>query len=76
MKFLHFSITTVALAALTLLTACQDNKIEPVAAVPSPIIQNNQLRYPANHPQLVLLVTTTAAAASGRRRVRVPSPNW
>ena len=63
MKFLHFSITAVALAALTLLTACQDNKIEPVAAVPSPIIQNNQLRYPANHPQLVLLVTTTAAAA-------------
>ena len=62
MKSLHFSITAVAMAALTLLTACQD-KTEPVAAAPAPIIQNNQLRYPANHPQLVLLVTTPAAAA-------------
>lgn len=63
MKSLHFSITAMALAALSLLTACQDNKTESVAAVPSPIIQNNQLRYPASHPQLALLVTTPAVTA-------------
>jgi len=49
----------VSLAALA---ACQD-KAEPVAAAPMPIIQNNQLRYPAGHPQLPLLVSTPAAAA-------------
>jgi cobalt-zinc-cadmium efflux system membrane fusion protein len=50
------------MAALALLTACQD-KQEPVAAAPMPIIQNNQLRYPAGHPQLPLLVTTAAVQA-------------
>lgn len=62
MKSLHLSMTAIGLAALTLLSACQD-KPEPVAGVPAPIIQNNQLRYPAGHPQLQLLVTTPAAAA-------------
>lgn len=63
MKSLHFSITSAALAALTLLTACQDNKTEPVATVSPPIIQNNQLRYPSGHPQLHLLVSTPALEA-------------
>lgn len=51
----------IALAAATLV-ACQD-KPEPVAAAPLPIIENNQLRYPAGHPQLQLLVTTQAVQA-------------
>lgn len=60
MKTLHTPLAVVALAALTLLGACQD-KPEPVAAAPLPIIQNKQLRYPAGHPQLALLVSTAAA---------------
>ena len=59
MKTLHTPLAIVALAALTLLGACQD-KAEPVAAAPLPIIQNKQLRYPAGHPQLPLLVSTAA----------------
>ena len=47
------------LAALTTLTACQD-KHEPATSVPLPIIENNRLRYPAEHPQLKLLVSVTA----------------
>lgn len=62
MKTLHTPITVLALAALTLLGACQD-KAEPVAAAPLPIIQNKQLRYPAGHPQLALLVSTAAKPA-------------
>ena len=54
--------TLIAIASLAVLAACQD-KAEPVAATPMPIIQNNQLRYPAGHPQLPLLVSTPAAAA-------------
>ena len=54
--------TLIAIVSLVGLTACQD-KAEPVAATPMPIIQNNQLRYPAGHPQLPLLVSTPAAAA-------------
>jgi cobalt-zinc-cadmium efflux system membrane fusion protein len=54
---------TLGLILLTLLSACQD-KPEPVAAAPLPIIENQQLRYPAQHPQLPLLVTEPARAAS------------
>lgn len=54
--------TLIAIVSLAALAACQD-KAEPVAATPMPIIQNNQLRYPAGHPQLPLLVSTPAAAA-------------
>ena len=61
-KTLHTPITVLALAALTLLGACQD-KAEPVAAAPLPIIQNKQLRYPAGLPQLALLVSTAAKPA-------------
>lgn len=48
----------IALASASLL-ACQD-KPEPVAAVAPPIIEQQQLRYPAGHPQLPLLVTAPA----------------
>jgi membrane fusion protein, heavy metal efflux system len=61
-KTLHTPLAVMALAALTLLGACQD-KAEPVAAAPLPIIQNKQLRYPAGHPQLPLLVSTAATKA-------------
>jgi membrane fusion protein, heavy metal efflux system len=54
--------TLIAIVSLAALAACQD-KAEPVAATPMPIIQNNQLRYPAGHPQLPLLVSTPAVAA-------------
>jgi cobalt-zinc-cadmium efflux system membrane fusion protein len=61
-KPLHTPIAILSLAALTLLGACQD-KAEPVAAAPLPIIQDKQLRYPAGHPQLPLLVSTAALQA-------------
>ena len=48
--------------ALALLAGCQD-KTEPVANTPLPIIENNQLRYPAGHPQLRLLETAVAVQA-------------
>lgn len=54
--------TLIAIVSLVGLTACQD-KAEPVAGTPMPIIQNDQLRYPAGHPQLPLLVSTPATAA-------------
>lgn len=62
MKTLRTPITLLSIAALALLVACQD-KHEPVATAPMPIIQNNQLRYPAGHPQLPLLVSTPATNA-------------
>ena len=62
MKTLRTPITLLSIAALALLAACQD-KHEPVATAPMPIIQNNQLRYPAGHPQLPLLVSTPATQA-------------
>ncbi len=61
--FLRALMPTLGLVLLTLLSACQD-KPEPVAAAPLPIIENQQLRYPAQHPQLPLLVTEPARAAS------------
>ena len=54
--------TLIAIVSLAALSACQD-KTEPVAATPMPIIQDKQLRYPAGHPQLPLLVSTPASAA-------------
>lgn len=54
--------TLIAIMSLATLAACQD-KAEPVAAAPMPIIQNDQLRYPAGHPQLPLLVSTPATTA-------------
>jgi cobalt-zinc-cadmium efflux system membrane fusion protein len=60
--FLKKFPSLIAIVSLAALAACQD-KAEPVAATPMPIIQNNQLRYPAGHPQLPLLVSTPAVAA-------------
>ena len=56
-------LAALVLALLSLLAACQD-KTEPVASAPLPIIENKQLRYPAGHPQLQLLVTEAAKEAS------------
>lgn len=58
----HAVKLSLALTAV-LLAACQD-KPEPSAAPPLPIIEQSQLRYPAGHPQLKLLVTASAEAAS------------
>ncbi|MEN9888003.1 MAG: hypothetical protein RL559_40, partial [Pseudomonadota bacterium] len=51
----------IALTAASLV-ACQD-KAEPTTAAPLPIIDHQQLRYPAGHPQLKLLVTAEALPA-------------
>lgn len=64
-------IPHLGLALLILLSACQD-KPEPTAAPPLPIIENHQLRYPAQHPQLKLLVTE-AAKASSQFEVELPA---
>ena len=53
----------MALAVLALLSACQEPPSEPLVTSTSPIIQNQQLRYPADHPQLLLLTTTPATRA-------------
>ena len=52
----------LGLALLGMLSACQD-KPESVAATPLPIIDKQQLRYPAGHPQLKLLVSEAAKEA-------------
>ena len=56
---------------LALLTACQDAPA-PTAAPAQPIIQNNQIRYPADHPQLTLLQTADVASAHNLR-VELPA---
>lgn len=55
-------IPALGLSVLALLSACQD-KTEPAAVAPLPILENQQLRYPAGHPQLKLLVTAEAVLA-------------
>ena len=57
--------------ALTLLVACQEAPA-PVAALSQPIIQNNQIRYPADHPQLALLASEAVAPAT-LLRVELPA---
>lgn len=60
MKFLsHFSVTLLVLVGLV---ACSEAPA-PAPAAPQPILQGNQLRFPAGHPQLALLSLTTAVAA-------------
>lgn len=53
----------LGLALLALLSGCHDAPM-PTAAPPLPIIENQQLRYPAQHPQLPLLLTQAAKASS------------
>ena len=63
-------LAALGLALLGLLAACQD-KTEPAAAAPLPIIDKQQLRYPADHPQLKLLI---AEAAKDARTFEVELP--
>ena len=62
---------TVLACVLSLLSACQDAPV-PAAAPGQPIIQNNQIRYPADHPQLALL-TTQAAKLATNLKVELPA---
>ncbi|MDI9331757.1 MAG: efflux RND transporter periplasmic adaptor subunit [Alphaproteobacteria bacterium] len=57
--------------SLGLLGACQDAPT-PLAAPSQPIIQNNQIRYPADHPQLTLL-GTEAVAPAHNLRIELPA---
>ncbi len=59
-KFLsHFSVTLLVLVGLV---ACSEAPA-PAPAAPQPILQGNQLRFPAGHPQLSLLTLTAAVPA-------------
>ena len=55
----RFLIPSLVLSALAL-AACSEAPA-PVPATPAPILQGNQLRFPADHPQLALLGVATAA---------------
>ncbi len=55
-------LQAACLSALAFLSACQD-KTGPAATIPQPIIESNRLRYPAEHPQLKLLVSVAAKSA-------------
>ena len=57
------ALSLVALTALSLLVACTEAPPPPAAEV-RPIIQGNQLRFPAGHPQLSLLKSTAAVQAT------------
>lgn len=61
--FCRRALTLAVMLTTAWLVACQD-KPEPAAAAPLPIIEHQQLRYPADHPQLKLLVTASAEAVS------------
>ena len=54
-------LSVLSLVALTLL-ACTEAPA-PKQETPAPIVQGNQLRFPAGHPQLALLALTAAAPA-------------
>lgn len=53
----------ISLLALVALAACTEAPPPPAAEV-RPIIQGNQLRFPAGHPQLTLLKSTAAVQAT------------
>lgn len=53
---------TVVLTAVALF-GCTDTP-SPVASPAGPVIQNDQLQYPPDHPQIALLSTTKATEAS------------
>ena len=60
------TLTSGTLLALSLLAGCNDAP-PPAAEAPTPILQDNQLRFPPGHPQLALL--GIANAAPGKRIV-------
>jgi membrane fusion protein, heavy metal efflux system len=62
MKQTHFVLLITAALSAALLSACHDAPTHKVES-PAPIVQNNQLRFPPNHPQLALLGVTAATAA-------------
>ena len=53
--------SALAMAVLVYAVMSQEAPIKPPA--PQPIVQGQQLRFPAGHPQLALLGTTEAKAA-------------
>lgn len=59
---LTFTRPLLLALAIAALSACQ-NKSEPTPTIPQPIIESNRLRYPAEHPQLKLLVSVAAQPA-------------
>lgn len=63
------SALVIALQAL-LLVACHEAPA-PKTEAPSPIVQNNQIRFPPNHPQLALLGIT---AASNTKAINIELP--
>lgn len=61
MKQTHFVLLITAALSAALLSACHEAPVQKVEA-PAPIVQNNQLRFAPNHPQLALLGITAASA--------------
>ena len=53
----HLLSVSLSLAGLLGLSACHEAPPH-MAATPQPIVQNNQLRFPSEHPQLALLVAS------------------
>lgn len=62
--------TTPLILAALLLSACSEQQ-QPRPEAPAPIVQDQQLRFPAAHPQLKLL---TLAAAEQARPVTIDLP--
>lgn len=61
MKHTHIkALSACAVLVLTLVTGCSEAPA-PAAQPAAPIVQGNQLRFTAGHPQLALLGLTTAA---------------
>ena len=54
------ALTACAMLVLTLLAGCSEAPV-PAAQPAAPIVQGNQLRFTAGHPQLALLGLTAAA---------------
>jgi cobalt-zinc-cadmium efflux system membrane fusion protein len=59
---LHRLLPLAALLGALGLTACKDTP-PPAAQAPAPIVQGQQLRFTAGHPQLALLKVASAEAA-------------
>ncbi|WP_077000065.1 efflux RND transporter periplasmic adaptor subunit [Variovorax sp. KK3] len=61
-------LASIALAAIASLAACSDRETPAAEAEPpAPIVQNNQIRFAPNHPQLKLLTLSEAAPGKSVR---------